>query len=279
MSLTLINPVNTLKRFLNVGYFITCIVLKKVNSKIFSHLVLLLVFIGVFNYPLKAQKYEIGGGIGGAVYTGDILRKIDPGQASLQGTLFGKRNFDNVWTLRAGINLAQVNGADSIKPIDAMAEYRDARFRAGIIEVSAVMEFNFLDFLRNDSEFRFSPYAFFGIGYAHILAKGNTWFYNVSDNYNLGTVVIPFGGGVKYRMNDRWTLAGELGFRPTTTDYLDKIDSTLPVIPRYPQAVDPNTGQAPPYGVNFGNPYDKDWYYFLGFTLSYTFANVKCYAY
>ncbi len=279
MSLTLINPVNTLERFLNVGYFITCIVLKKVNSKIFSHLILFLVFTGAFYLPLSAQKYEIGGGIGGAVYSGDILRKIDPGQASLQGTLFGKRNFDNVWTLRAGLSLAQVNAADSIKPIDAMARYRDARFRAGIIEFSAVMEFNFLDFLRNDSEFKFSPYAFFGLGYAQILAKGNTWFYLPSSRYNLGTVVIPFGGGVKYRLNDRWTFAGELGFRPTTTDYLDKLDSSLPVIPRYPQPADPNTGQSPPYGVNFGNPYTKDWYYFLGFTLSYTFANVKCYAY
>jgi hypothetical protein len=253
--------------------------LKKVNFKIFSHLLILFAFALVYSAPARAQKYEIGGGIGTAVYSGDIIRKIDPGQASLQGTLFGKRNFDNVWTLRMGLNLAQVNGADSIKPIDAMAEYRDARFRAGIIEMSAVMEFNFLDFLRNDSEFKFSPYAFFGLGYAHILAKGNSWFYLKSTRYNLGTVVIPFGGGIKYRLNDRWTLAGELGFRPTTTDYLDKLDGTLEPIARYPQPVDPNTGQAPPYGVNFGNPNTKDWYHFLGFTLSYTFANVKCYAY
>ena len=249
--------------------------MKNVNFQIFKHLLIFfLVFSGI-HLNAKAQKYEIGGGLGVAAYSGDIIRKIDPGQIGLQGTLFGKRNFDNVWTLRVGLNLANVNAADSIKPIDRLAQVRDARFRAGLIEASAVMEFNFLDYLRNNSEFRFSPYAFFGLGYTFALAKGNTFAYNVSTRYSLGTVVIPFGGGIKYRMNDRWTLAAELGFRPTLTDYLDKIDSTEPEISRFP---DPNNPDAP-YGINFGNPNDKDWYYFLGLTISYTFASTKCYAY
>jgi hypothetical protein len=253
--------------------------LKKVNFKIIRHLlVFAIVWTGCF-VSANAQKYEIGGGLGGAAYSGDIIRKIDPGQVGLQGTLFGKRNFDNVWTLRAGLNLARINGADSIKPIDELARVRDARFRAGIIEFSAVMEFNFLDYLRNDSEFRFSPYAFFGLGFSHVIARGNTWAYLPSSDYDLNTVVIPFGGGVKYRLNDRWTLAAELGFRPTLTDFLDKIDSTLPGIPRYQPPADPSTGQIPPYGINFGNPNTKDWYYFLGLTISYTFADLKCYAY
>jgi hypothetical protein len=249
--------------------------LRKVNFQIFSHLIIfLLVFSGI-SLETKAQMYEIGGGIGVATYSGDIIRKIDPGQIGFQGTLFGKRNFDNVWTLRVGLNLARLNAADSIKPIDRLAEVRDGRFRAGLIEGSAVMEFNFLDFIRKNSQFRFSPYAFFGLGYTYAFAKGNTFAYNVSTRYNVGTVVIPFGGGVKYKLNDRWTLAAELGFRPTLTDYLDKIDSTEPEIPRFP---DPNNPDSP-YGINFGNPYDKDWYYFLGLTISYNIAGNKCYAY
>lgn len=275
MSLTIINPLNTKMRFLNVRYFITCIVLKKVNFHIYNHLLILfLVFLG-FTGEIQAQKYEIGGGLGVATYSGDIIRKIDPGQIGPQGTLFGKRNFDNVWTLRVAGSLAMLNGADSINPIDQLAEIRDARFRAGIIEASAVMEFNFLDYLSGNSEFRFSPYAFFGIGYTYAFAKGNTFAYNVSSRYSLGTVVIPFGGGVKYKLNERWTLATELGFRPTFTDYLDKIDSKEPVIPRFQDPINPGE----PYGINFGNAYDKDWYYFLGVTISYTFATTKCYAY
>lgn len=249
--------------------------MKKVNFSISIYSLLFsILFFGVIQGSL-AQKYEVGGGIGFAAYSGDILRKIDPGQLGPQVTLFGKRNFDNVWTLRVGLNTAVIQAADSIKPIDKLARTRDARFRGGVIEGSAVMEFNFLDFLGNNSQFRFSPYAFFGIGYSLFIMKGNTFVYNPSTRYNLSSVVIPFGGGVKYRIDDRWTLATELGFRPTFTDYLDKIDSTEPSIPRF---VDP-TNPERPYGINFGNPYDKDWYYFLGVTISYTFASTKCYAY
>ncbi len=249
--------------------------MKKVNFQIFNYLFILsFILVGVIQ-PVKAQKYELGGGIGVAAYSGDIIRKIDPGQLGPQVTLFGKRNFDNVWTLRVGLSTAIIQAADSIKPIDELARIRDARFRGGVIEGSAVMEFNFLDFLRNDSEFRFSPYAFFGLGYSLFLSKGNIHAFNVSERYNVTTLVIPFGGGIKYRLDDRWTLAAELGFRPTLTDYFDKIDSTEPAIPRNIDPVNPNQ----PYGINFGNPHDKDWYYFLGVTISYTFASTKCYAY
>ena len=249
--------------------------MKKVNFQISKYLLLFsFLFIGVTQESI-AQKYELGGGGGFAAYSGDIIRKIDPGQLGPQVTLFGKRNFDYVWTLRVGINMAIIQAADSIKPIDELARIRDARFRGGVIEGSAVMEFNFLDFLRNGSEFRFSPYAFFGIGYSLFIMKGNTYAFNSSSQYDLSSVVIPFGGGVKYRLDDRLTLAAELGFRPTFTDYLDKIDSTEPSIPKFGDPANPNE----PYGINFGNPYDKDWYYFLGVTISYTFASDKCYAY
>jgi hypothetical protein len=266
-------------RFLNVRYFISCSVLKKVNFQIISYLIVFLLFSFGFAQKTLAQKYDIGGGIGVAAYSGDIIREIDPGQLGLQGTLFGKRNFDNVWSLRVAISSSILQAEDSLRPIDPAAQVRDGSFRGGVIEGSAVMEFNFLDFLRNGSEFRWSPYAFFGLGYSYFIMKGNTYAYLPSERYNLGSVVIPFGGGVKYRLNDRWCLAAELGFRPSMTDYLDKIDSSLPASPRYQPPADPSTGQIPPYGINFGNPNTKDWYYFMGITISYTLSNVKCYAY
>lgn len=279
MSLTLINPLNTIGRFLNVRYFITCTVLKKINLKIISYLILLLLGLTGYFIPANAQKYEIGAGIGVGTYTGEINRKIDPRQIGFQGTFFGKRNFDNVWSLRVAISSSILQSEDSLRPLDPAARIRDARFRGGVIEGSAVMEFNFLDFLRNDSEFRWSPYAFFGVGYSYFLLKGNGYALLFSERYNLSSVVIPFGGGVKYRLNDRWTMAAELGFRPTMTDYLDKVDSTLPAIPRYQQPFDPSTGQIPTSAINFGNPNTNDWYYFLGISLSYTIGNIKCYAY
>ncbi len=253
--------------------------MKKVNFKIIRHLLVFILVLTGHLIPAKAQKYEIGGGLGVGTYTGDIIRKVNPRQIGLQGTLFGKRNFDNVWSLRVALSSSILQAEDSIRPIDPAARVRDGRFRGGVIEGSAVMEFNFLDFLRSNSEFRWSPYAFFGLGYSYFIMKGNTYGYLNSERYDVNSLVIPFGGGVKYRLNERWTLAAELGFRPTMTDYLDKIDSSLPAVPRNAPPPDPNTGQIPPHGINFGNPYTKDWYYFMGVTISYTIANVKCFAY
>jgi len=197
--------------------------------------------------------------LGTSVYSGDMIRKIDPGQAGLQGTLFGKKNFDNVWSLRVGVGVAELRANDALKPIDPVAVARDWEFNSRVTEFSALMEFNFLDYVNNYSEFRYSPYAFFGLGYS--LFKG-------VDDKNKSTLIIPFGGGVKYLLSDQLTLGLELGFRPTTSDELDKLVSTLP-----------STGTPPadPKTANFGNPHTKDWYYSLGLTLSYTLTKARCY--
>lgn len=56
--------------------------------------------------------------------------------------------------------------------------------------------------------------------------------------YSLVTLAIPVGIGVRYKLNENFNLAAEIGFRYTFTDYLDDIGG------RYP--TDPNllTGQA-----------------------------------
>ena len=252
--------------------------MKKINYKIFSSFVLGCFLVCSPVALLVAQSYEIGGGLGTAVYSGDILRKIDAGQSGLQGTLFGKRNFDNVWSLKVGVNLAEIMAADSIRPIDAMASLRQGHFTGRITELSAIMEFNFLDYVNQKSEFRFSPYAFFGLGYAFVNAEGRINAGAPVENYRTRTLVIPFGGGVKYLLTDQLTLGMELGFRPTTSDALDQLDSTLPALPRYDSPLGPNT-KALPQSLNFGNPNSKDWYYFLGLTLSYTITKARCYTY
>jgi len=145
-----------------------------------------------------------------------MIRKIDPGQAGLQGTLFGKRNFDNVWSLRVGVSVAELMAKDTLRPIDPVALNRDWTFDSRVTEFSALMEFNFLDYVNNYSEFRYSPYAFFGL----------------------------------------------------TSDFLDKLDRTLPP---------PGASPADAKILNFGNPYTKDWYYSLGLTLSYTLTKARCY--
>ncbi|MFD2034091.1 DUF6089 family protein [Belliella marina] len=256
--------------------------MKKVNFYLYAFLLA----FGFFNLlglkEAKSQQYEFGGGLGVAAYSGDIVRRLDKGRVGLQGTLFGRRNFDNVWSLRAGLSYGRISAADSINPIDPVAEFRNAYFKGNIFEASAVMEYHFLDYLHPQSEHRFSPYGFFGLGFAYYSGKG-AFNYDGNDDrgkYSLGTPVIPFGLGVKYKIDNNWILGVELGFRATFTDFLDRIDSK----PRFAPPVDDqgNTLPIPPEyyrAIYFGNYSDKDWYYFLGVSLSYSINSFKCYAY
>lgn len=239
--------------------------------------------IMLISSQLKAQQYEVGFGLGGATYTGDIIRPIDPAQIGIQGTLFGRRNFDNAWSLRAGLSVARLNGADSISPIDPFALTRDAYFSGTLFEGAAVMEFHFLDYLSHQSRTRYSPYGFFGVGYSVFAGNGQSyWLDPNSGSYTVATPIIPFGIGIKYKLKDRLLLAMELGFRATFVDYLDKVedrqDYPTKFIDSHPVYGDDVSYSNPDY-FNFGNKYDKDWYYFLGISLSYSFHKVKCFAY
>ncbi|HLW20003.1 MAG TPA: DUF6089 family protein [Cyclobacteriaceae bacterium] len=256
--------------------------MKKARFYILCKLVLGSLMI-LINSQVQAQQYEVGLGLGGATYTGDIIRHIDPSQVGIQGTLFGRRNFDNAWSLRAGISIARLNGTDSISPIDALAFTRDAYFTGTVFEAAAVMEFHFLDYLSHQSQTRYSPYGFFGLGYTIFSGEGQSFKGDpAAGDYTASTPVIPFGLGVKYKLKDRLLLSMEMGFRATFIDYIDKVEDRQEYVPKYlesdPVWGDDATYLNPPY-FNFGNRHDKDWYYFLGISLSYSFHQIKCFTY
>lgn len=250
--------------------------MKKNQFRILSSTVLITMFLCLASSAVHGQKYDFGGGLGVATYSGDITRLVNPEQLGIQGTLFGRRNFDNVWSIRAGVSFARLNAADSLKPIDPAAALRNGYFKGSLVEVSVVAEYHFLDFMHPQAVYRFSPYGFLGLGYATFSGSGRTFQGDPNaGSYLVSTPVIPFGMGIKYKLTSQWILATELGFRATFTDNLDKIDSKQAAIPRFP---DPNNPNAP-FGYNYGNYSDKDWYYFFGLTLSYSFYSVKCFSY
>ena len=227
---------------------------------------------------VQGQQYEIGLGLGGATYSGDIIRRLDPTQIGVQGTLFGRRNFDNAWSLRGGISVSRLNAADSVAPLDPVAALRNAHFQGTLVELSAIMEFHFLDYMSHQSTTRFSPFGFFGLGYGLFFANGQGHEGDPTDtDYRAGSPVIPFGLGVKYKLKDRVLVSFEGGARATFSDAFDKIGNESVYYPRF--ISDPVTGgqAVNPTGINFGNNSDRDWYYFLGITISYSFHQVKCF--
>ena len=214
------------------------------------------VFILLVGFCLSslAQKSEIGAGIGALTYTGDLSPTYRIQDNRPGGILYYRNNLSNVVSLRYAITGGMLQGNDN-NAVDVFGALRDASFDIIILEPSVTIEYNFLDYKEKNSIIDFSPYFFAGAGFF-------TFFGQEASEAEYSTIqpTIPFGLGMKYNLSRNWRLNFEFGARMTFFDYIDNISE--PIIP------DKNT--------QYGNPFDKDTYYFFGISLSYAFYPVIC---
>jgi hypothetical protein len=208
---------------------------------------------------------EVGLGIGGANYKGEL----SPNYRFLNNqpaiSLFYRRDISSPITARGGLMLSHRildKNTFSDKAFNLpLHNWRQAEARVSFAELSLIGEYNFLDYYDLRQKPRVSPYFFAGV--AGLL-------YNVklsTDNPNLETtlnkpfetniaVTIPFGVGVKYALSKHWNLGLEFGARKLLTDQLDNLFE-----------ID---------GKQVANPYDNDWYFYNGISLSYTIYRINC---
>jgi hypothetical protein len=120
---------------------------------------------------------------------------------------------------------------------DANARYRYARnmnFRSDIAEASAVV---IVDLIENRNNYLkrpdFVPYLFGGVAGFHHSPQGKDDKGNYVDLQPLATegvsyskfqFSLPFGAGVRYRINRNLDASFEIGFRKTFTGYLDDVN-------------------------------------------------------
>ncbi|UXP33704.1 DUF6089 family protein [Reichenbachiella agarivorans] len=200
-----------------------------------------------------AQRTEVGIGIGAMSYSGDMFRGYNILQQNLGVQGHYRINYDKDVSFKFSLLYGQVSGNDD-RPFDALGEQRNASFSRNILEGSAVMEFHFLDYKNPKSAIKWSPYLFGGVGVMKIFNVGGEEIKGIQP-------VIPFGLGFKYLAGRKFNVGVEFGARKTFTDYFDEVsDSEL-----YDKA-----------SFQFGNPEDKDWYYFVGFSISYVIFKVPC---
>jgi len=210
---------------------------------------------------------EIGVGLGGLVYKGELSPKYQFKNNRPAITAFYRRDISAPVTLRgafmAGLlraddgNVQGVNNA--VAPLPA---YRQANMKGSLYEVSAVMEYNFFDYHYRKDKVHFTPYVFVGV--AGFLANTTTATNNGAlPSLNRGGsmlgVAVPVGFGFKYALSNRWNLGLEAGARKVFSDQLDHIDGK-------------SNGQTD----LVGNRHDKDWYFFNGVSISYTFYKISC---
>ncbi|MGC1241130.1 MAG: DUF6089 family protein [Chryseosolibacter sp.] len=206
-------------------------------------------------YSLSAQKSEVGFGIGTLNYTGDLARTYNILNSRPAATLFYRANLSQVVSLRAAITGGSIGASDK-RPIDAFAEQRDASFSLFLMEASTVMEYHFMNWRDDKHIMRFTPYLFGGLGIFGISGTQSK-----SSEYSNVQGAIPFGLGMKYIVNPKWYVSLEFGARKTFFDHLDNVSAgSNRLVKNY----------------QYGNPYDNDVYYFVGFSLTRTFYDIPC---
>ncbi|WP_138989541.1 DUF6089 family protein [Larkinella sp. C7] len=207
---------------------------------------------------------EVGLGLGTASYYGEIAGYRKPLKSTFlmmrwsAGAMY-TRHFTPKLAARASFTWARIAGDDytyNRKDLNSgIVQYaRNLHFRNDLKEFALSGIYQFVPDGRNPNyRAKLTPYVFLGIAaVAHSPeARTPVGFGTTPDDteqrwvklqplgtegqgqngvkpYSLVTLAIPVGFGVKYRLNDRFGLAGEIGFRYTTSDYLDDAGGAYP---------------------------------------------------
>ena len=202
----------------------------------------------------SAQKINLGVGLGGMNYKGDLAPKFNVLNYRPGISANFRYNLSKAVSVRTGFLFGSVGASDS-KSSDPFINIRNTAFKSNINELNGIVEYNFLNYKDKPRYINWTPYIFGGLAY-----------YSFKPNYETGSystkqISIPFGVGVKWEVSRPWSLEFEFGTRKLFTDNLDNLGSNAPpVIQKYQQ----------------GNPSLNDVYYYTSITLSYTIYNIVC---
>lgn len=241
------------------------------------------------------QRVEVGVTVGAANYVGDVAPSMVLAETHPAFGFFGRLTISSSFAFKGAMQFSKVSGSDENFDFN---KPRNISFRSSISEYSGTLEFNYFKYGRGVLDKTFTSYVFLGIGLLKFnpQAEYNGEWVDLKPmqtegvNYKTSSAVIPFGIGVKWRMNKHFALESEFGFRKTYTDYIDDVSATY---------VDPGTqlqtkgviGAAladpsmelnegvPQFQANHrrGNADFNDWYVIANVTLSYRiFVNQKC---
>lgn len=201
---------------------------------------------------LKAQDSAVGFGLGGISYTGDLQQGYAIDQNRIAGTIFYKKHLAKPFSVRIAGTVGGIKGEEDQRDIYSVNR---ANFFKGIIfEGAALLEYQFFDFTDKRAPYGFSPYVFAGLAGYYLSAEDQA-----EEDYSEFNPSIPIGGGLRFPVSYKWTLDVEFSARKAYSYTLDNI-SEAPITKSY-------TG---------GNPYKRDWYYYLGVHLTYTIFRSDC---
>ena len=264
-----------------------------------KNLLILIAFIGI-GFTANAQYKENTevGFIGGASYYLGDLNTTHFNNSLPFGGIVIRKNIDRRFSYKAELLYLNIAADDRDDATDTIAINRGLHFRSSVFELSGQIEFNFLPFEAGNALYTWTPFVYTGLSFFHFNPqaenKDGLWV-NLQElgtegqgstsfperkKYPLTQLAIPLGGGLKIAVNPSFNIILEYGVRKTFTDYLDDVSKTYPLtnggdISDITNATyemsDPNGTHIA--GDQRGNPDKKDWYSFVGITLSFKLNN------
>lgn len=223
---------------------------------------LTVIIITLFSIQFStAQIHEFGLYLGGSNFIGDVgaTDYIAPKNLTIGGIY--KWNRSPRHSYRISLLFSELEGIDNNSD-DPSRQIRGLEFNSQIIELSAGMEFTFLDFNLHKGGFVSTPYLYTGVT---VTKHDNFFLANSGQLEPEGTESFAYGipmvVGYKAAIAQHFVLAFEIGARYT---FSDEIDGSVP---------DAEELQS----RSFGNLNNNDWYTFTGVTLTYTFGKNPCY--
>ena len=228
---------------------------KKIKGRSFIGFPFLLLIIFCQFSHAYGQETEVGFGIGGFKYIGDLSRGINLKSIQPGANAFFRTNLNKEVSFRVGLTAGKLSGSDAKTTIDAFGEMRDASFNIFLMEASTVFEYHFLNWRQENSIIRWTPYLFGGLAIFGVSGMADK-----PEEYSNIQPSIPFGFGFKYVLNPKWYLGLEFGARKTFFDYLDNVGPGDVVIKDY----------------QYGNRFDNDHYFFIGLSMTYSFYTIPC---
>ncbi|HEY8783331.1 MAG TPA: DUF6089 family protein [Mucilaginibacter sp.] len=256
---------------------------------------ILFILLVLISCSLKAQTWEIGGGVGGAGYMGDLNANNPVKISGPSASGFFKRNFDGYWSAKVNFTIGSISAADSNSSSQQFRQ-RNLSFSTTLIEASVIGEFNFMRYIPSVSINKFTPYIYFGFGVLNYspttVYQGKTYDLRGLETegekkpYSSTAFSFPYGAGVKYNAFGQFTLGAEIGYRNPNTDYLDDVSGNYPakstLHSNLSGVLADRSGEKT--GIYIGSPgsqrgdgYPRDTYFFTQITIAYTFITQKCY--
>jgi hypothetical protein len=211
---------------------------------------------------LYERHSDISFGVGTSNYYGDLVVFSRPIQSTLQNINWNlsfdfTRHFNPHFSGRVGLTWARISGDDN--KYEGVAGFeqlymRNLHFRNDVQELAVTGIYNLVAESRSyRNRAKLIPYLFAGIALFHhnpeakapkdyggTEASPGEWVSlqplhtegqglpNYTDQpYNLINVSVPFGAGIKYKLNRNWDLGFEAGIRYTFTDYLDDVGGKI----------------------------------------------------